>query len=191
MSDVTSYLTVGCQAVIAVTFGTSTAAKVTGRAAYADFQHWLSASAGVPSRLAAPVAVVAVAAEAATAVAMVIPPLVRAGFVAAMVLLIAFTASVRSMIRRRVKVPCRCFGAGRHPPGAAHLSRNLTLLVVAAGGLVTAIASAGPAPLGSAWVLAATAGVAGALLLINLEEIITLARPVNPGPRPRPREETP
>jgi hypothetical protein len=52
-------------------------------------------------------------------------------------------------------------------------------------------ASAGPAPLGSPWVLAATAGVACALLLINLEEIVTLARPVNPGPRPRPREETP
>lgn len=191
MSDVMSYLTVDCQAVIAVTFGTSTAAKVTGRAAYADFQHWLSASAGVPSRLAPPIAVVAVAAEAATAVAMVVPPLVPAGFVVATVLLIVLTASVRSMIRRRVKVPCRCFGAGRHPPGTAHLARNLSLLVAAAGGLVMTTASAGPAPLGSPWVLAATAGVACALLLINLEEIVTLARPVNPGPRPRPREETP
>ena len=178
MSEVMSYLTAGCQAVIAVTFGTSTAAKVTGRAAYADFQHWLSASAGVPSRLGAADRGRGRGGRGRDGGGHGGTPLVPAGFVVATVaLLIVLTASVRSMIRRRVKVPCRCFRAGRHPPGTAHLARNLTLLVAAAGGLVMTTASAGPAPLGSAWVLAATAGVACALLLINLEEIVTLARP--------------
>ena len=37
---------------------------------------------------------------------------------------------------RRVTVPCRCFGGGKHPPGPRHLARNLALLLVAVTGLL-------------------------------------------------------
>jgi hypothetical protein len=172
------YLTIGCQAVVAVAFARSCAAKAAGRAAFADFRRWLSGAVRVPAPLAAPAAAGAVAAEAATAAALLVPPLVPAGFLAAALLLAGFTAAVVSMIRRRVRVPCRCFGAGRRPPGVPHVARNLVLLAAAACGAVTAVAGDGPPPFDAAAVLAAVAGAATALLLTELEEIADLVRPL-------------
>ncbi|SEG59413.1 hypothetical protein SAMN04489712_10767 [Thermomonospora echinospora] len=182
MPDATSCLTVGCQAVVAVTFARSCAAKA-GRAAFADFRRWLTTGVRIPPSAAAPLAVAAVAAEGVTAVAVLVSPLAPAGFAAAAVLLGVFTAVTVSMIRRRVRVPCRCFGAGRRPPGAPHLARNVVLLLAAAVGGVTALTGTGPPPLGPVPVLAAVAGAAVALLLIELEEIVTLVRPVVPDGR--------
>ncbi len=148
------------------------AGKVTGRAAFEEFRRWLVVGVRVPPPAARPVAVVAVAAEAATTVALVIPGTVPAGFGAATLLLGVFTVAVAGMWRRRVGVPCRCFGAGRHPPGPTHLARNVTLLLVAVlGGL---LALAGNTAAGG---LAAVAGAAVALLLIDLEEIVAVLRP--------------
>ncbi|TDC62948.1 methylamine utilization protein MauE [Actinomadura sp. GC306] len=178
MAGAMPYLTIGCQAVIAVAFARSCAAKAAGRAAFADFRRWLSGALRVPAPLAGPAAAGAVAAEGAVAAALLFPPLVPAGFVAAAVLLAVFTAAVASMIRRRVRIPCRCFGAGRRPPGPPHIARNLALLAAAVTGLPTSVAGDGPPPFDAAAVLAAVAGAAAALLLIELEEIIDLVRPL-------------
>jgi hypothetical protein len=174
---------------VAITFAASAAAKVAGGTAYRDFRHWLSASAGVPASLAAVLAAVTVVVEAATAAAMLVAPAVLAGFVMATLLLAVFTAALLSMIRRRVRAPCRCFGAGRHPPGAPHVVRNVLLFVVAGGGGAMALVGGGPPPVDPVSVLTAVAGIAAALLLINLEEIVALARPLAPGGRPRSHEE--
>ncbi|MFG2000567.1 MauE/DoxX family redox-associated membrane protein [Spirillospora sp. NPDC048911] len=165
-----------CQAVVAVTFAYSAAAKAGGRAAFTDFRGWLSSAAAVPAHAAAPVAAGLVALEAATAVAVLVPALALAGFVSAVLLLVAFSAGVRSMMRRRVGVPCRCFGKGRRPPGVLHLLRNGALLAVAAAGGVLTAADATPPPVEGATLLAAVAGGTVALLLINLEEIVALYR---------------
>ncbi|GAA2431219.1 hypothetical protein GCM10010191_51180 [Actinomadura vinacea] len=178
MADAMPYLTIGCQAVVAVTFARSCAAKAAGRDAFADFRRWLSGALRVPAALAAPVAAGAVIAEAAAAAALLVPPLVPIGFLAAVLLLAVFTVAVVSMIRRRVRVPCRCFGAGRRPPGVPHAVRNLVLLTAASIGAVTALAGDGPPPADAAAALAALAGAAAALLLIDLEEIIDLVRPL-------------
>lgn len=182
----TSSVTVACQAVVAATFAASAAGKLAGPSAFADFRGWLRASVGVPRHAAAAAATTVVVAETATAVAVAVPPLAPAGFAVAALLLAAFTGAVVSMIRRRVRTPCRCFGAGRHPPGAWQVARNLILLVAAAGGGVSALAGAGsPPPAAPALVLAAVVGVTVALLLINLEEVAGLARPAAPvGRRP-------
>ncbi|WP_433334469.1 MauE/DoxX family redox-associated membrane protein [Spirillospora sp. CA-294931] len=164
---------------MAVTFACSAAAKVAGRAAYADFRGWLTSAAGVPRRLSAPAAAVTVALEAATAAAMLVPALVPAGFGAAAILLVVFSAGVRSMMRRRVAVPCRCFGAGTRPPGPAHLVRNGLLLLVAFSGLLITRGGAAPPPLTADSVLAAVAGTAAALLLVNLDELVDLYRPLD------------
>ena len=161
-----------------MTFTYSAATKVAGRAAYADFRGWLRSAAGVPRSFAAPAAAVTVALEAAAAGAVLVPALAPAGFAVAVVLLAAFSAGVRSMIRRRVAVPCRCFGAGHRPPGPAHLVRNAILLAVAALGLVLTAAGAGPPPLGADAVLAVVAGATAALLLVNLDELVVLYRPL-------------
>lgn len=154
-------------------------AKVSGRVAYADFRGWLSSAAGVPRGLAGPLAAGTVALEGATAAAIAVPALAPAGFAVAALLLVVFSASVRSMMRRRVGVPCRCFGAGTRPPGPLHLARNGALLAVAAaGGALTSTAGTAwpPAP-GTASFLAVVSGATAALLLINLDEIVALYRP--------------
>jgi hypothetical protein len=181
---VPSYLAAGAQAVVAVTFAFSAAAKLSGRAAYADFRRWLSTGAGVPRRAAGPLAAVMVTAEAATAVAAAVPALAVAATAAATLLMAVFTAAVARMVRNRVRVPCRCFGAGRRPPGAVHLVRNVILLLVAAAGAVLA-AAAGPPPPGQTLALTVIAGAAAALLLIDLEELVFLVRPVRSGPPSR------
>lgn len=191
MPDATCCLTVGCQAAVAVTFARSCLAKVAGRAAFTDFRRWLTAGVRIPPPAAAPLAVAAVAAEAATAAAVPVPALAPAGFAAAALLSVVFTAATVSMIRRRVRIPCRCFGAGRRPPGAPHLVRDAVLLLAAAVGGATALTGTGPPPLGPLPVLAAVAGAAVALLLIDLEEIVTLVRPAAADGRPRPSEEAP
>ncbi|MEU6041537.1 MauE/DoxX family redox-associated membrane protein [Actinomadura sp. NPDC047616] len=176
-----SYLAAGAQAVVAVTFAFSAAAKLTGRAAYADFRRWLSTGAGVPSRAAGPLAAVTVAAEAATAAAAPFPAFAVAALAAATLLMAVFTVAVARMVRGRVQVPCRCFGVGRRPPGAVHVVRNAILLLVAAAGAVLAATAAGPPPPGQTLALTVIAGAAVALLLIDLEELVFLVRPVRPG----------
>jgi hypothetical protein len=172
---------VWCQAAIAVAFAASAATKVTGRAAFTAFRRWLTAGPGVPARLATPLAPVMIAAEAATAVAVAVPASAPGGFAAAALLLAVFSAGVRSMMRRRVTVPCRCFGTGRGAPGALHLIRNGALLLISVAGGALALAGTSPGSFGSGQAMAALAGTATALLLINLEEIVALARPM-PGP---------
>lgn len=167
---------------MAVTFAYSAATKVAGRAAYADFRGWLTSAAAVPRRHAGAVAAVMVAAEAAVALAMLVPPLPPAGYVTAILLLAVFTAGVRSMMRRRVGIPCKCFGTGRRPPGRAHLARNAILAAVAAAGLLMSAAGAAAPPIRPETALTAIAGITAALLLINLDELVALYRPRAPRP---------
>ncbi len=167
------------QAVIAATFASSAVTKVAGRAAFADFRRWLVVAVRVPPRAARPAAVIAVAAEGVAAVAMLVPAAVPAGFALATLLLAVFTVAVAVMWRRRVTVPCRCFGAGRHPPGPAQLLRNGVLLLIAVVGAALSGTGTTFAP------LAIVAGVTVALLLIELEDIVAVVRP-----RPRPRTRT-
>lgn len=183
MPAVTSSLTVACQATVAVTFAASAVGKLNGRQAYAAFRSWLSTAAGIPSHLAGHAAVAVVVAEVATAAVMVVPRLVPAGFALAALLLAAFTVGVVSMVRRRVRTPCRCFGSGRRPPGAWHVARNVTLLAVATAGGGMSLAGTEPPAAVPEIVLAAVAGTTVALLLINVEEVVGLTRPALPGGR--------
>jgi hypothetical protein len=169
---------IGCQAAVAVTFARAAATKFAGRAAFDEFCRWLVVGVRIPPPAARPIAVTVVAAEAATAIAVVIPVAVSTGFRAATLLLAVFTTAVAAMWRRQVAVPCRCFGAGRHPPGMTHLIRNMTLLLVAAGGLLLSWAGITSAPLDPVGALAAIAGAAVALLLIELEDIVEVVRPL-------------
>ncbi len=169
-----------CQAVVAATFAWSAVTKLAGRAAFAEFRRWLVAAVRVPLRAAGPAAVVTVAAEGAAAVAMLLPAAVPAGFALAALLLAVFTGAVAVMWRRRVAVPCRCFGAGRHPPGPVQLIRNTALLLVAVAGGVLSQTGTPSAPLDRGGALAVVAGVAVALLLIELDDIAAVVRPRHP-----------
>lgn len=165
-------MVVGSQAAIAVTFAWSALSKVVGPAAHRDFRHWVGTATGVPTRFAAPVAALVVALEAAIAAAVLVPALAAVAFAAAVLLLAAFTVGTHRMIRRRVTIPCRCFGAGTRPPGPIHLVRNGLLMAVAAAGFASWPAAATP-PL-PALVLAAAIGASVALVCVNLDEIVIM-----------------
>ena len=169
-----------CQAVVAATFAWSAVTKLAGRAAFAEFRRWLVIAVRVPPRAALPAAGAAVAAEGAAAVAMLLPAAVPAGFALATLLLVVFTGAVAAMWRRRVTVACRCFGAGRHPPGPVQLIRNGALLLVAVVGAALSWTGTPSAPLDRSGALAVVAGVTVALLLIQLDDIAVVARPRRP-----------
>ncbi|HET8660815.1 MAG TPA: MauE/DoxX family redox-associated membrane protein [Micromonosporaceae bacterium] len=168
-----SYIVVGCQAVLAVTFATAAAGKLRRPA---GFRRTLTAALHIRWPRTAVVATVVAVGEAATALAVAVVP--AAGFVLAAALLVGFTAVLVSMIRRGLAVPCRCFGASERPPGAAHIVRNAVLFAVAAAGGALALTGTGPRAGAPAWLLAALLGVAAALVLIYLDDVVALAEPV-------------
>lgn len=179
MSQASAYVAIGCQAAVAVTFARAAVTKM-GATAFGDFREWLVLGVRVPPPVVRPVAVAVVAAEVATAMAVSLPAAAMVGFGTATLLSAVFTAVVAAMWRREVAVPCRCFGAGHSPPGATHLARNGALLLIAAvGGLLT-WSGARPASFDDVGALSAIAGAAVAVLLVDIEEIVAVARPRRP-----------
>ncbi|MBG0832672.1 methylamine utilization protein MauE [Planomonospora sp. ID67723] len=156
-----------CAALIILVFAASAVSKLRDLRGFAG-----SVPALVPVRpgLARPLAVGVVAAETAVPVLLAIPPTARYGFALACVLLAAFTAAVAAALRGGRRAPCRCFGASGVPVGRRHLIRNGALLVTAVLG---ALAPQGfPPPAGLA--VAGAAGLAGAVLVISLDDIVDL-----------------
>jgi Methylamine utilisation protein MauE len=98
---------------------------------------------------------------------------VRAGFVLILGLLGIFTVIVALAVRRRVRVPCGCFGASSTPAGPGQLLRNGVLAAVAVIGLAGAV-FATPASLNSGSVVAAAVGLAAAVVVIRFSDLKTL-----------------
>jgi uncharacterized membrane protein YphA (DoxX/SURF4 family) len=104
-------------------------------------------SFGIPRALAPTVAVVLPIVEIAIAVALV--PVATAWWagVAALVLLVAFTAALTVGLLRGVEADCHCFGAvSSRPVGPATIARNLVLVALA----VVLVAAGGDSPGASA-----------------------------------------
>lgn len=184
MAGAAPVLAAGCAAVLATTFAVSAASKIADHAAFA---RTVTSALGVRDRPARLLATAVVAAEVLTAVLLLVGLWLRpaglTGFVAAAVLLVAFTAVLAAMIRRGAAEPCRCFGqASSRPPGRGDLVRNAVLLTVAVAGAVLVAAAAELRSLASAGVVAgALGGVAVAVMLINLDELTWLFSPSQAG----------
>jgi hypothetical protein len=130
--------------VIGGTFAFSALSKLR---APAEFVQAVRGFRVVPERFARRLAAVISVLEAVVAGALLGPAAtVRAGLTLASLLLIAFSAGVARVLRRRVTASCRCFGRSSAPASALHLWRNGFLLVVALGGLSCAIAGVPPRP---------------------------------------------
>jgi hypothetical protein len=80
-------------------------------------------------------------------------------------------------MRRTQRIPCRCFGSSSQPLGYTHVARNLGLLAVATLGAVGGLSWTAPPELAGALVAIVTGGVV-AVLVITLDEIAALFRPV-------------
>ncbi|MEU8407786.1 MauE/DoxX family redox-associated membrane protein [Micromonospora sp. NPDC048842] len=172
------YLLVTCQAAMVFTFVAAAGSKVLRAGALAAFRDALPRMIFLPKRFSWSVAWLVVVAEMATAVIVAVPGLAMVGFLLAMGLMLIFTLSIASMVRRGSVEPCRCFGVSTRPPGWIDVIRNLALIAVAGAGLAGTAGSANVADIGVGGLALATGvGAVIALLLMNLGEIADLMSP--------------
>jgi len=158
------YVRVGSAVLLALVFATAAVTKLRDLPA---FRRALPRLVPVGARWVAPLAVGVVGTELAVAVLIVVPGTATYGFVLAGTVLLAFAGAIAVALRRGQRPPCRCFGASSAALHPGHLARNLMLVGVAAIG-----GSAPPhlPPLGGL-VVAALAGVVGAVLVIAADDI--------------------
>jgi hypothetical protein len=164
-----AYLAVAARAALVVVFAVSAGSKLRDRRHFGAFADSLRPI--VAARLAGATAAAVAVTEAACAALLLIPAGAGYGFLLAAVVLAAFTAAAGWVTITRRQVPCRCFGIQARPIGPRHVARNSVLFLLALCGL-----GAGPVPAAGA-VVAATAGVIGALLLIRLDDLADLWHP--------------
>jgi hypothetical protein len=170
------YLVVGCRVLLGTVFAVALVGKVWGTGAWQAFTASLSDLARVPRRLRPVVAAAILLCEATVLALLAVPWTVVAGLGLAAVLLAVFTAALGAAVRRGVREPCRCFGAGAAPLSRVHVVRNGLLTTIAATG--TAAAFAGPNPAEPAGLLvAALVGATVAAVLLRLDDIVALFTP--------------
>ena len=125
---------------------------------------------GVPERLARPIGTLLPFAELATAVLLLPAATARAGGIAALGLLLVFSAGIAASIARGEAPDCNCFGQiHSEPVGPKTLGRNFALAVVA-GFVVATGDDAGPGLFEAIGDLSAgaAAAVAGGIVLVAL-----------------------
>lgn len=175
-----SYVVAACQAVVAVCLLVAARSKLAGRAAFAEFTGSLVALrlAARGSTRATALAVTVVVAEAAVALAVLLPWSAAAGLGLATLLLGAFTAVVLRAVLSHVREPCRCYGAATRPLGWAHVARNLALVAVAGTGAAGAAGAPAPGDPG-ATALAWGAGLLAGALVSQLDLVLDLFTPAD------------
>lgn len=179
-----AYLEIATRCLIGVVFLASSASKLAGRAAFDAFVASLHEMRPVPPNLTGPVARLVVGSEVAVWVLLALPTrwtgLVGLGVAGA--LLVAFAVAVGRSVRQGVNQPCRCFGLSAVPLGRRHVVRNIVLAAAAATGAVAVAESGSARP---DWLLVAGLGglLAGGLVVV-LDDVLELFRPVNAGPDP-------
>lgn len=183
------YLLVGLLALLGVVFALSALSKMRGPAAQRDFAAALRVLRLLPDRLVRPTAAAVTVAEAGIALSMACAITATVGALpgeriaasgalgVAGLVLVVLTAGVALALRRGTGGRCACFGSTERPLGRHHLVRNGLLLLCVAGGLgVLGLAGGGSVePAGA--LIATSAGVVGALLLVNLDDLVELFMP--------------
>jgi len=168
-----TYLFLACRFMLAGIFVVSLISKVRSGRAYADFRRSIDDWKVVPRRWSAPIAAGVVAGEAAVVLLLALPRTAPIGFVAAVLLLTAFTAGISVVLRRRRTVTCQCFGVSTTPVGAAHMVRNLLLLALCVTGALTATAG-GARPTAPGAALALSVAAVGVLVVVRFDDLVAL-----------------
>jgi hypothetical protein len=166
---VAELIAVTARAGVFVVFLVACVSKVRSRADFAEFRESTSVLVPVVARVPfLPAALVAL--EALVPFLVSVPGTAAVGLVLAAVLLVAFSAAGVAARLRGDRAICRCFGAAV-PFAAAHHVRNGVLAAIAVTG---ASAAGGPPAELAVTVSAATAGLAMAVLLLALDDLIPL-----------------
>ncbi|KAB2340348.1 MauE/DoxX family redox-associated membrane protein [Actinomadura rudentiformis] len=170
-----AFLDVSIRVALAVTFLVASVSKVHRIEAWRSFRNVIEATGLVPPRIALGVGALVIAAEFAVASLLLIPYGTTYGFIACILLLVAFSGMIARAIRRNDQASCQCFGSSVEPVGAAHLYRNTILLVLAASGL--AISPSGQHAADAAvLMISVPVGIFWALVLMHLGELLSLIR---------------
>jgi len=164
-----------CRFTIVIVFAASAFSKTRSRAALRAFMASTEAMTALGPRPAEVVASAVLGCEVAVVALVAIPSQLsaRTGFILALLLLVAFEAAIAATIRRGVAVSCRCFGNSDSAVGRKEAGRNLLLIGLAAGGLLTA-AHAVPNVPAVDWTIAVCVAVAIAAVLVNFDDLTWL-----------------
>ncbi|MBE7530749.1 MAG: hypothetical protein HS099_13570 [Ardenticatenaceae bacterium] len=148
-----------------------------------DFPAFTQAVAGfqiLPGRWVKPAAVFLATAELAVVAMMLLGgPFLLPGFLLALVLLSLFSAALMSVLARGIHTSCNCFSASATPISSFHVWRNISFIIcITAGCLLWALSTA-PIEMNLLELCLLSIVAATFVLLVdNLEEIVTLVRPV-------------
>lgn len=169
------YLLLFARWFVGLTFAWSSSAKLRS---FAGFEAAVFDFGLLPTRWTRPVAAAVVAAEAAIALAMLTRGFVlSAGFLAAIALLVGLTTAIVTVLRRKARVACNCFGASDRVLTRYDVARNAAMVAVCTVGLACSHALTVPVePLAAVGVVGAAAFLVA--LVANLGDVLeTLRRP--------------
>lgn len=169
------YLLLFARWFVGLTFAWSSLAKLRN---FASFRAAVSDFGLLPSRWIRAVATAVVTVEALIAAAMLLDGLVlSAGFIAAVVLLAGLTTAIVTVLRRKARVACNCFGASDRVLTPYDVARNVVMAAVCVAGLACAPTLRAPAePIVTVGVVGAAAFLV--VLVASLGDVLeTLRRP--------------
>ncbi|MFJ3774042.1 MauE/DoxX family redox-associated membrane protein [Streptomyces sp. NPDC090075] len=146
---------------------------------FKGFRSSLTGALPVNSSLAFVVAVGTPAAEILVSVAIWFGRTAYFGFLAATLLLTAFTVYISYLLRAGTKLACSCFGSSTRPVSGVHLGRNVVLLLVSGGCLFSGGNVVSPAMDDYLYVLAPS--VIGLAIVARLDDISTFFGSPTPG----------
>jgi hypothetical protein len=161
---------------IAGVLALSLVSKLRSAAAFRRFRAGVDELGVVPSRLAAPAAVAAVAGEVVTLGLVVVPATAALGLFVAGTVFAVFALILVRAVAKGAATSCHCFGATKDKVAARHVVRTalLAVLAYAAGGLsLAAHSSYLAADFPTAIIAVAIAGVVVAAV-VYLDELLWL-----------------
>jgi uncharacterized membrane protein YphA (DoxX/SURF4 family) len=164
-----AYAIASIRCAVVIVFAVSSLSKVHSSRAFHAFQDWLAA-VYLPVVTGRPkaAAVAVVCSEVTTGALVAISPTARIGLVMAACIFVVFAAGVTWAVRKKIRVPCMCFGSSTAPLSIWHAVRNLSLCCIAGAGA----AGFGPAvnrP--GELVLGLGTGMTGAILIVFAEDL--------------------
>lgn len=172
------YILAFCRIVIGFVFALSFGGKILS---LSRFIHTVQEFAILPGKLSAPAAFLFLCTEGAVVILLLVGGiLLPTAFLLAACLLMLFSAALISVLVRRLRTSCNCFGASEKLVSPADVWRNLGLIVctlVGYGLLAWLQVHSEPAGLGfSDWLLAGLGALVFVLIWLQLDELMQLFR---------------
>lgn len=170
------FLDVSIRVALAVTFLLAAVSKVYRIKAWRSFRGVLGRIVPMPRIITTAIGVMVVTTEFAVASMLLLPHAATFGLAGCILLLVVFSGVITRAVRRKDRIPCRCFGSSAEPMTVAHLHRNIVLSLAAVSGLAISFADT-RAPDAETLVVGVLAGISWALVLMFLSELHSFLRP--------------